>query len=130
MPIEEKALNSSLAEALSELPGRSLHAVPELTRISSGKKRCDVRVYRKHGDRYFTAIECKIGQSRNQLSAAVKDAQRWLKDTNCWNAIAVCYPAAFAEDSADTPRRRIEKSQNISVESSFQSHGLIRPVGL
>ena len=115
MPIEEKALNSSLAEALSELPNRSLHAVPELTRKSSGNKRCDVRVYRKYGDRYFAAIECKIGQSRNQLAAAVKDAQRWLKDSNCWNAIAVCYPAAFAEDSVATPRRRIEKSHNISM---------------
>ena len=38
-----------------------------------------------------------------------------MKDSNCWNAIAVCYPAAFAEDSADTPRRRIEKSHNISM---------------
>ena len=74
MPIEEKALNASLAEALSELPNISLHAVPELTRKSSGNKRCDVRVYRRYGDSYFTAIECKIGQSRNQLTAAVKDS--------------------------------------------------------
>lgn len=74
MPIEEKALNSSLAEAINELPNKNLHAVPELTRRSSGSKRCDVRVYRKHGDRYFTAIECKIGQDKTRRAASVKDA--------------------------------------------------------
>ena len=113
MPIEEKALNSSLADAIKELPNRALHAVPELTRRSSGSKRCDVRVYRKHGDRYFTAIECKIGQGRTERAAAVKDAQRWLKDGDCWNAIAVCYPEDFSGDSEDLPRRKIDKSNNI-----------------
>ena len=115
MPIEEKALNSALADAISQLPNQPMHAVPEMTRKSSGQKRCDVQVYRQHGDRYFTAIECKTGQSNRQLAAAVKDAQRWLKDSNCWNAIAVCYPDIFAEDVGETPRHQIEKSADMMM---------------
>ena len=96
MPIQENALNSALAEALAAY---DLHATPEQTRAKTGAKRCDVQIRRKHGDRYFTAVECKIGQTTTQRRDAVKDAQRWLKQADCWNTIAVCYPDHLSEDS-------------------------------
>ena len=105
MPIQENALNSALAEALS---AHDLHATPEQTRARSGAKRCDVQIRRRHGDRYFTALECKIGQSAPQRQAAVRDAQRWLKQSDCWNAIALCYPEELSEDRQATPRQRLE----------------------
>ena len=63
MPIQENALNSALAAALS---AHELHATPEQTRVKTGGKRCDVQIRRRHGDRYFTALECKIGQGSAQ----------------------------------------------------------------
>ena len=110
MPIQENALNSALAEALSE---HDLHATPEQTRAKTGAKRCDIQIRRKHGDRYYTAVECKIGQNPTQKDAAVKDAQRWLKQTDCWNALAVCYPEDLSEDSPATPRQRFMAAEDL-----------------
>ena len=110
MPIQENALNSALAEALS---GHDLHATPEQTQAKSGAKRCDVQIRRRHGDRYFTALECKIGQSATQRQAAVRDAQRWLKQSDCWNAIALCYPEELSEDRQATPRQTLEVTRDL-----------------
>jgi len=110
MPIQENALNSALADALCD---HDLHATPEQTHANAGAKRCDVKVRRKHGDRYFTAVECKIGQSSTQQQAAVRDAQRWWRQSDCWNALAVCYPEELSEESAATPRRRIKESEDL-----------------
>ena len=110
MPIQENALNSALAEALSE---HDLHATPEQTHANTGAERCDVQVRRQHGDRYFTAVECKIGQGPTQQQAAVRDAQRWLKQTDCWNALAVCYPEELSEDSPETPRQRFQATEDL-----------------
>ena len=110
MPIQENALNSALAEALS---AHDLHATPEQTRLQTGAKRCDVQIRRRHGDRYFTAVECKIGQSSTQRQAAVKDAQRWLKQTDCWNALALCYPEELSEDRQATPRQILESTADL-----------------
>ncbi|MXY15257.1 MAG: hypothetical protein F4Y53_06230 [Proteobacteria bacterium] len=96
MPIQENALNSALAEALAT---HDVHAVPEQTRRKTGAKRCDVQIRLKHGDRYFTAVECKIGQGPGQKREAVEDAQRWLREGDCWNSIALCYPDRLSEDS-------------------------------
>ena len=89
MPIQENALNSALAEALSE---HDLHATPEQTRAKTGAQHYDLQIRRPHGDRYFTAHQCKIGQNTTQQKAAVKDAQCWLTQSDCWNALALCYP--------------------------------------
>ncbi len=110
MPIQENALNSALTEALST---HDLHATPEQTKAKSGAKRCDVRIRRRHGDRYFTALECKIGQSTTQQQAAVKDAQRWLKESDCWNALALCYPEELSEDRQATSRQRLEIASDL-----------------
>ena len=110
MPIQENALNSALAEALSAY---DLHATPEQTRVQTGGKRCDVQIRRRHGDRYFTALECKIGQSSIQRQAAVKDAQRWLKQSDCWNALALCYPEELSEDRPSTPRQILEGTADL-----------------
>ena len=110
MPIQENALNSALAEALS---AHDLHATPEQTRLKTGTKRCDIQIRRRHGDRYFTAVECKIGQSSTQRQAAVKDAQRWLKQTDCWNALALCYPEELSEDRRATPRQILESTADL-----------------
>ena len=110
MPIQENALNSALAEALS---AHDLHATPEQTHVKTGAKRCDVQIRRRHGDRYFTAVECKIGQSSTQRQAAMKDAQRWLKQTDCWNALALCYPEELSEDRRATPREILESTADL-----------------
>ncbi|MCY4612493.1 MAG: hypothetical protein OXB94_02585 [Nitrospira sp.] len=110
MPIQENALNSALAEVLSTY---DLHSTPEQTRVKTGGKRCDVRIRRRHGDRYFTALECKIGQSSIQRQAAVKDAQRWLKESDCWNALALCYPEELSEDKPGTPRQGLEVTADL-----------------
>ena len=110
MPIQENALNSALAEALA---AHELHATPEQTRVKTGAKRCDVRIRRRHGDRYFTALECKIGQNSTQRQAAVKDAQRWLKQSDCWNALALCYPEELSEDRPATPRQRLAHAADL-----------------
>ena len=110
MPIQENALNSALAEALS---AHDLHATPEQTHVKTGAKRCDVQIRRRHGDRYFTALECKIGQGSTQRQAAVKDAQRWLKQNDCWNALALCYPEELSEDRRATPRQILEGTMDL-----------------
>ena len=111
MPIQENALNSAFAEALSA--AHDLHATPEQTRRKTGAKRCDVQIRRRHGDRYYTAVECKIGQSSTQRLAAVKDAQRWLKQTDCWNAIALCYPTELSQDQRETPGQLLGRAADL-----------------
>ena len=110
MPIQENALNAVLADALTAY---DLHATPEQTNASSGAKRCDVQIRRKHGDRYFTALECKIGHDAPQRKDAIKDAQRWLKQSDCWNAVALCYPQELSEDSQKTSRQRLETTKDL-----------------
>ena len=111
MPIQENALNSALAEALAVY---DLHATPEQTRAKTGAKRCDVQIRRKYGDRYFTAVECKIGQTATQRRNAVKDAQRWLKQADCWNTLAVCYPDRLSKDSRQgTPGQRLADAADL-----------------
>ncbi len=118
MPIQENALNSALAEALS---AHDLHATPEQTKARSGAKRCDVRIRRQHRDRYFTALECKIGQSTTQQQAAVRDAQRWLKQSDCWNALALCYPEELSEDRQATSRQRLEGASDLLMVKVSQA---------
>ena len=118
MPIQENALNSALAAALV---AHELHATPEQTRAKTGGKRCDVQIRRRHGDRYFTALECKIGQGPAQRQAAVKDAQRWLKQSDCWNALALCYPEELAQDSRETPQRRLEHADDLLMAKVSQA---------
>ena len=110
MPIQENALNAALAEALA---AHDVHATPEQTRAKTGAKRCDVQIRRRHGDRYFTAVECKIGQSVTQRQAAVQDARRWLKQADCWNALALCYPEALSEDRRETPRQLLDSTADL-----------------
>ena len=110
MPIQENALNSALAEALSV---HDLHATPEQTRVKTGAKRCDVQIRRRYGDNYFTAVECKIGQNAAQRRSAVKDAQRWVKQPDCWNAIALCYPEDLSEDREETPKQILESTAGL-----------------
>lgn len=129
MPIQENALNSALAEALS---AHGLHATPEQTRARTGAKRCDVQVRRRYGDSYYTAVECKIGQNATQRRAAVKDAQRWLKQPDCWNAVALCYPEDLSEDREETPRQSLESSADLLM-ARVNRGGIIgrwRPGGL
>ena len=110
MPINETAINAALAGALS---AHHIHATPEQTRTVTGQKRCDVQIRRKHGDRYYTALECKIGQNQTQQKAAVKDAQRWLKQSDCWNAVALCYPKELAEPKESTLEQLLENAENL-----------------
>ena len=110
MPINETAINAALAGALSV---HHLHATPEQTRTKTGLKRCDVQIRRKHGDRYYTALECKIGQTETQQKNAVKDAQRWLKQTDCWNAVALCYPKELAEPKESTLEQLLENAEDL-----------------
>lgn len=111
MPIQENALNSALAEAISAHDG--FHATAEQTRVNTGAKRCDVQIRRRYGDRYYAATECKIGQKKAQQRDAVKDAQRWLKQADCWNAIACCYPVELSKDGPTTPRQRLDDSTDL-----------------
>ena len=41
--------------------GVYVYAIAERTTRRTGGKRCDVEIRRKHDDRYYTAMECKIG---------------------------------------------------------------------
>lgn len=129
MPIQENALNSALAEALS---AHDLHATPEQTHARTGAKRCDVQIRRRHGDSYFTAVECKIGQTAAQRRTAVKDAQRWLKQPDCWNAVALCYPEELSEDREETPKQILESTADLLM-ARVNRGGIIgrwRPGGL
>ena len=110
MPINENAINAALAEAISSL---GLHATPEQTRRRTGAKRCDVQIRNKHDDRYYTALECKIGQEKTQCRDAIKDAQRWLKQSDCWNATALCYPQELAEPEESSLVQRLKSSENL-----------------
>ena len=109
MPINENAINAALAEVLSD---RNLNAVPEQTTNRSGPKRCDIRIKRKHSDRYYTALECKVGQNATQKKAALKDAKRWLGQSDCWNAIALCYPKEIAEPRKSSLAQILEDTSN------------------
>ncbi len=110
MPIQENALNSALASAISSF---NMKAIPEETRKGHGTKRCDVQIRRQHNDPYFTAVECKIGQSSNQMKAAVKDAKRWLDQPDCWNSIALCYPSNLSTQTQIDSRVAIENSSGL-----------------
>ena len=108
MPIREEALNAALAEALKS---RGLHATPEQTRRSTGRKRCDVQARNRQDDHYYAAVECKIGQEEPQRRAVVRDAMRWLKQRDCWHAVAVCYPRSLADDSPEPLVERLQKAR-------------------
>ncbi len=110
MPINENAINAGLASALSAF---HLHAIPEQTRARTGAKRCDIQIRRKHSDRYYTALECKVGQNESQQKAAIKDAQRWLKQPDCWNAVALCYPNELAEPEKSTLVQIFESTEDL-----------------
>ena len=115
MPIQENALNSALAQAISEI---GFFAVPEETRKSTGAKRCDVQVRQKSTDNHYTALECKIGQDVTQQQAAVKDAQRWLKKQDkkkkpCWNAVALCYPKSLSIAQTETPLAELRTTNDL-----------------
>ncbi len=110
MPIQENALNSALASAIASF---DLNALPEQTRSEFGSKRCDIQIRQHHTDRYFSAVECKIGQSSNQRNAAIKDAKRWLRQSECWNSIALCYPTRISEEKQTDSRVVIESSNDL-----------------
>ena len=55
----------------------------------------------------------KFGQRSTQRQAAVKDAQRWLKQTDCWNALALCYPEELSEERRATPRQMLENTADL-----------------
>lgn len=110
MPIQENALNSALASTISSF---DMNAIPEETRKGHGTKRCDVQIRDRHNDQYFTAVECKIGQSSNQKEAAIKDAKRWLDQPDCWNSIALCYPSNLSTETQIDSRVAIEKSSDL-----------------
>ena len=113
MPINENAVNSALAEALS---AHNLHATPEQTRSKTGMKRCDVQVRRNHGDRYYTALECKNGQNNPRRKVAAKDAQRWLRQSDGRNAVALCYPKEVAEPR-ETTLAQVLENWNSSLQN-------------
>ena len=96
MPIQENALNSALASAILSV---GMNAIPEETRKGHGTKRCDVQIRDQHNDPYFTAVECKIGHGSKQMDDAIKDAKRWLKQPDCWNSIALCYPPNLSKET-------------------------------
>ncbi|MYB39612.1 MAG: SAM-dependent DNA methyltransferase [Gammaproteobacteria bacterium] len=108
MPIQENALNAALAEVLTT---GDLTAAPEETHASTGAKRCDVQVRGRASPDYYTAIECKVGHTETQRRAAVKDAQRWLVQADCWGAVAVCYPPEMADS---TPQSLVQRLQAIN----------------
>lgn len=110
MPIQENALNAALASAILSF---DMNAIPEETRVAHGNKRCDVQIRQQHNDRYFTAVECKIGQTEDKQKGAIKDAKRWLKHSDCWNSIALCYPKTFSTERRTDPRIVIEKSTDM-----------------
>ncbi len=97
MPIREEAINTAIAFALQKNFG--LIAIPE--EISRGGKSCDITVRENHDGHNFTAVECKHGQNATNKREAVRNAQRWLKNPACWNAIALCYPDELKDSPAD-----------------------------
>ena len=110
MAIQENALNSALADALSEA---GLSATPEWTSDLTKRKRIDVQAKEDNARQFYTAIECKIGQGSDRQSAAVRDAQRWLEDADCTNAIALCYPDSLKKSNTLSLRQRITESSEI-----------------
>ena len=42
-------------------------------------------------------LNARSARMKPSRRAAVKDAQRWLKQSDCWNAVALCYPKELAE---------------------------------
>ena len=112
MPIQENAINAALAAVLS---GYGVHATPENTNITSGLKRCDIRIRDQHDSLYFTAVECKIGQDTAKKNQAVKDAQRWLNQPDCCNAIALCYSEEISQDDRTTTQQQLEESVNLMM---------------
>ncbi len=118
MAILETALNSALAEVLSS---HGFHATPEQTRTGTGAKRCDIQIRREYGDRYYTALECKVGQTLEKQREAVKDAQRWLKQSDCWNAVACCYPPQLTKEDQKSPMRRLAETSDLMMVQVNQS---------
>lgn len=110
MPINENAINAALAEVLS---ARGLCATPEATRKRTGAKRCDVQIRNRHDSSYYTALECKIGQSRTKCENAVKDAKRWLRQSDCWNAVALCYPQEIADPTEVTLTQSLKDTESL-----------------
>ncbi len=108
---EENSLNGVLADVLAgEEYGFDTQAE---TSAPGSRKRCDVQVRLKHGDFFYTAIECKKGQDKQQKKKAAHDLKRWWKDDDCWNAIALCYPESLAEASEQQRSVQFRKSRDL-----------------
>ena len=60
-----------------------------------------------------TALECKVGQHKAQRNAAVKDAQRWFRQSDCWNAASLCYPKELAEPKENTLGQILENTEDL-----------------
>ena len=114
MPIEEKALNSALAEALAT-EHDDLTATPEETHAGTSGKRCDIQIRSRSTAGYYTAVECKIGHGESQQRAAVTDAQRWLPQPDCWGAVAVCYPRELADSTTQSLVQRMQATQDLHM---------------
>lgn len=107
---KEDAINGVLAAVLSR--EYKVHALPEhQTKLNSKRKYPDIRIHEKHGDKYFTAVECKIGQDTSTQKEAINSARRWLENSECWNTIALCYPEKFGENTSVTLYNLIESSK-------------------
>ena len=112
MPIQENALNAALAEVLTT---GDLIAAPEETHASTGAKRCDVQVRSRTSPDFYTAVECKIGHGEAQHRAAVRDAQRWLGQADCWGAVAVCYPQELADSTPQSLVQRLHSTHDLHM---------------
>ena len=60
-----------------------------------------------------TALECKVGQHKAQRNAAVKDAQRWFRQSDCWNAASLCYPKELAKPKENTLGQILENAEDL-----------------
>ena len=108
---EENSLNGVLADVLAgEKYGFDTRAE---TSSPGSRKRCDVQVRLKPKDFFYTAIECKKGQDKQQKKKAAQDLKRWWKEDDCWNAIALCYPESLAEISDQRRSDQFRKSHDL-----------------
>lgn len=107
---KEDAINGILASVL--LKEYKVYVLPEdQTKLNSRREYPDIRIHEKHGDKYFTAVECKIGQDKSTQNEAINNARRWLENSECWNAIALCYPEKFGENTSVPLYNLIESSK-------------------
>ena len=111
---EEGSINGTVGDYIRN-NFKPVFTVTEVPKTNNRKnERPDILIYNDRDEKFFTAVECKTGQSKIIIKNVVNQAKRWLIHPYCWNIVGMCYPKRFAdEETIESLTEKIKNSEDI-----------------